>query len=162
VIPLAERILLQLWWTDATNVAGGWFDGEDLGAWAVNGAWEASNTGWLVYEDDKCYVLAGRMTDDGKNVGLVERIPKAAVTRKAVLGGPAEPPAPGVTALPCIGDPPGTTGTCVSTATLPGTVVVNVSGSVTTENELVDLIQRRLLEQANRSWSGRSWPLRAV
>jgi hypothetical protein len=85
VIPKDERALLRLSWVDCTNVAGGWHDEDDLAHFATSGAWEASNTGWLVYEDDKCYVLAGRMTDDGKNVGLVERIPKAAVTAKEVL-----------------------------------------------------------------------------
>lgn len=85
MIPITERRLLQVWWTDCTNVAGGWFGAEDLDEWARNGAWECSNTGWLIWEDDKCYVLAGRMTDDGRNAGLVERIPKAAVTRKEVL-----------------------------------------------------------------------------
>jgi hypothetical protein len=88
LIPIGERPLLQVWWTDCTNVAGGWHDAEDLDGFATSGAWECSNTGWLVYEDDRCYVLAGRMTDDGKNAGLVERIPKACVTRKAVLAGP--------------------------------------------------------------------------
>lgn len=85
MIPVAGRVLLQLSWTDCTNVAGGWHDAADLEHFATNGAWEASNTGWLVYEDTKCYVLAGRMTDDGKNVGLIERIPKAAVTAKVIL-----------------------------------------------------------------------------
>ena len=85
MIPMTERTLVQVWWTDCTNVAGGWHDGEALAEFATNGAWECSNTGWLVYEDDLCYVLAGRMTDDGANVGLVERVPKAAVTRKEVL-----------------------------------------------------------------------------
>jgi hypothetical protein len=81
LIPLAERILMQVWWTDATNVAGGWHDAQDLAGFATNGAWEATNTGWLVYEDETCIVLAGRMTDDGKNVGLIERVPKRAITR---------------------------------------------------------------------------------
>lgn len=85
MIPIAERVLLQLSWTDCTNVAGGWHDVDDLEHFAVNGAWETTNTGWLVYEDDNCYVLAGRMTDDGKNVGLIERIPKTAVTKKTQL-----------------------------------------------------------------------------
>jgi hypothetical protein len=80
-----RRVLMQVWWTDATNVAGGWHDAADLEHFATDGAWEASNTGWLVHEDDLCYVLAGRMTDDGRNVGLIERIPKAAVTRKLVF-----------------------------------------------------------------------------
>lgn len=78
--PLADRRLAQVSWVDATNVAGGWHDAEDLAEWAANGAWQASNTGWIVHEDPTCYVLAGRMTDDGKNVGLIERIPKKAVT----------------------------------------------------------------------------------
>ena len=85
MIPPGERTLLRLWWTDATNVAGGWHDAADLAEFATNGAWETSNTGWLVYEDERCYVLAGRMTDDGAHVGLVERIPKTAVTRKEAL-----------------------------------------------------------------------------
>jgi hypothetical protein len=92
VIPYGERTLIQVWWTDATNVAGGWHDDGDLAHFATNGAWEASNTGWLVHEDDLCYVLAGRMTEDGRNVGLVERIPKAAVTRKVILSGPVSQP----------------------------------------------------------------------
>ena len=85
MIPLDDRILLRVWWTDATNQAGGWHDAESLGEFARNGAWLASNTGWPVYEDEVCYVLAGRMTDDGEHAGLVERIPKAAVTRREVL-----------------------------------------------------------------------------
>lgn len=85
MLPPAERVLLQLSWTDCTNVAGGWHDPEDLDTFATNGAWECSNTGWLVYEDDRCYVLAGRMTDDGAHVGLIERIPKTAVTRKVTI-----------------------------------------------------------------------------
>lgn len=85
MIPLDERVLLRLWWTDVTNRAGGWHDGEALADFATNGAWEASNTGWLVWEDEYCYVLAGRMTDDGVHAGLVERVPKAAVTRREVL-----------------------------------------------------------------------------
>ena len=85
MIPLADRVLLQLSWTDATNIAGGWHDDADLDEWAANGAWVCSNTGWLVHEDEHCYVLAGRMTDDGQNVGLIERIPKSAVTAKLVL-----------------------------------------------------------------------------
>lgn len=91
MIPVSGRKLMRVWWTDCTNVAGGWHDAEDLGIFATNGAWECSNTGWLVYEDDRCYVLAGRMTDDGRNVGLVERIPKAAVTREEVLAAPDAP-----------------------------------------------------------------------
>lgn len=82
MIPPGERTLVQLWWVDATNVAGGWHDTDDLAEFATNGAWKCSNTGWIVYEDDLCYVLASRMTDDGQNVGLIERIPKAAVTHR--------------------------------------------------------------------------------
>jgi hypothetical protein len=82
VLPLTDRVLTEVTWTDCTNVAGGWHDGEDLDGFALNGAWETTNTGWLVYEDDLCVVLAGRMTVNGKHVGLVERIPKAAITKR--------------------------------------------------------------------------------
>lgn len=73
-----------------------------------------------------------------------------------------EPPESGVTALPYIGDPPGTTGTCVSTATLPGTVTVSVSGGVMSEREVADAIQRQLLKRQRNNWAGRSWPLRTA
>jgi hypothetical protein len=85
VIPLPERTLLRVSWTDSTNVAGGWHDEEDLHQFAADGAWECTNTGWLVHEDETCLVLAARMTDDGKQVGLVERIPKAAITARQEL-----------------------------------------------------------------------------
>lgn len=81
VKPPRKRTLIQVFWVDATNVAGGWHDAAELAGFAADGAWEASNTGWLIHEDSKCLVLAGRMTDDGKHVGLIERIPKKAITR---------------------------------------------------------------------------------
>jgi hypothetical protein len=83
---MSQRVLLEVTWVDCTNVAGGWHDDDDLAGFAVNGAWETSSTGWLVWEDEHCYVLAGRMTTDGRNVGLLERVPKAAVTSRRVLG----------------------------------------------------------------------------
>jgi hypothetical protein len=85
LVPLAARTLEQVSWVDATNVAGGWHDSDDLSLFATSGAWECSNTGWLVWEDDKCIVLAGRMTDDGQQAGLIERIPKAAITARKTL-----------------------------------------------------------------------------
>jgi hypothetical protein len=91
VTPFGERALIQVWWTDTTNVAGGWHDEEGLAGFATDGAWKSSNTGWLVYEDEQCIVLAARMTEDGKHVGLVERIPKAAITSRTVWSSPASP-----------------------------------------------------------------------
>ncbi len=46
------------------------------------------------------------------------------------------------------------TGSGVNTTTLPGTITVNVQGSVTSENELADIIQRKLLQRAQANWSG--------
>lgn len=85
MIPVTERVLVQVWWTDVTNVAGGWHAPAELAGFATDGAWECSNTGWLVHEDDKCVVLAGRMTDDGSQVGLIERIPKSAITARTTI-----------------------------------------------------------------------------
>lgn len=92
MLPLSERVLMRLHWVDATNVAGGWHDAGELAEFAADGAWECSNTGWLVHEDEHCYVLAARMTDDGAHAGLIERIPKRAVTCKTLI--PAEAPCP--------------------------------------------------------------------
>ena len=46
VIPPPERVLMQVWWTDCTNVAGGWHDAEDLEGFATNGAWETQVKVW--------------------------------------------------------------------------------------------------------------------
>lgn len=79
---------MEVTWTDCTNVAGGWHDADELAAFATNGAWECANAGWLVYEDDLCYVLAGRLTTDGQQAGLIERIPRSAVTAFRVIATP--------------------------------------------------------------------------
>lgn len=74
--------LIEVFWTDTTNVAGGWHDEDELKDFATNMKWECSNVGWLVHEDDDCVVLAGRLTVDGKHTGLVERIPKQMITKR--------------------------------------------------------------------------------
>lgn len=56
-------------------------------------------------------------------------------------------------------DPPRAPGTVSAAIPLPpGTVVTcNVSGSVTSERDLLDHLQARMLERANRSWRGRGY-----
>jgi hypothetical protein len=77
--------LERVWWTDTTNVAGGWHDHDELQYFATNQKWACNNTGWVVYEDDYCVVLSGRMTNDHTQFGLVERIPKRMIERREVL-----------------------------------------------------------------------------
>jgi hypothetical protein len=74
--------VVEVWWTDTTNVAGGWHDADELQDFAINQKWECHNIGWLVYEDKDCVVLAGRQTTDGKHTGMVERIPKKMITKQ--------------------------------------------------------------------------------
>ena len=65
-----------------------------------------------------------------------------------------DPPQAGVTALPYVTGPAGSTGTSISTATLPGTVTtVNVSASPVTGREVLDYLQRHYLEQSSRNWN---------
>lgn len=77
--------LVRIWWTDTTNVAGGWYDPDELKDFATNQIWRCSNIGWLIYEDDDCVVLAGRLTNDLSQVGLVERIPRKMIERQEIL-----------------------------------------------------------------------------
>jgi hypothetical protein len=77
--------LERIWWTDATNVAGGWHTHDELQDFATNQKWKCTNTGWLVHEDDECVVLAGRMTNDREQFGLVERIPKRMIEHREIL-----------------------------------------------------------------------------
>lgn len=77
--------LERIWWTDVTNVAGGWHDDDELKEFATSKRYECNNTGWNVHEDDDCVVLAGRMTNDGNHVGLVERIPKRIIEHRETI-----------------------------------------------------------------------------
>ena len=76
-----ERKVVRIYWTDTTNVAGGWHDKDELEDFGKNGKWNCYNVGELVFEDDDCYVLAGRRTENHEQTGLIERIPKSAVTK---------------------------------------------------------------------------------
>ena len=69
-----------------------------------------------------------------------------------------DPPQGGVTAIPSAPGPAGSTGTSISTATLPGTVTVSVSGSAVSEQDLVRTVQRGLLRQSMNSARG-GWGL---
>ena len=62
-----------------------------------------------------------------------------------------QPPESGVTAFPYVAGPAGSTGTSINTTTLPGTITVNVSGSATSEQDLVRTIQKSLIRNANRN-----------
>lgn len=48
--------------------------------------------------------------------------------------------------------PAGSTATSISTAALPGTVTVSVSGSVVSEGDLISAVRKGLLRHASRSW----------
>ena len=63
-----------------------------------------------------------------------------------------DPPEASVTAQPYIGDPPGSCGTFTSTAALPGTVTVNVTGPVADDRALLGRLQVLQLQRAN--WRG--------
>lgn len=72
--------LRAVFWEDTTNVAGGWHDRDELAEFAANDHWKVCNIGWLVFEDDDCVVLSARRTTDDRHHGLIERIPKRAIT----------------------------------------------------------------------------------
>jgi hypothetical protein len=59
-----------------------------------------------------------------------------------------DPPEAGTVALPYIGDPPGSGSMSISTATLPGTVTVNVTGSAVSADDMARRVQGALLRQA--------------
>lgn len=75
--------LVMVEWTDTTNIAA-WCDLDEVKEFAENGAWVCRNVGFLVNEDDECVVLAARAAPSATppQVGLFERIPKRAITRR--------------------------------------------------------------------------------
>ena len=84
--------LMLIEWTDTTNIAA-WSPLSDVAEFAKDGAFICRNVGYLVYEDDSCYVLAARVALERvgeEQVGLFERIPKGIVIRTCVLV-PREP-----------------------------------------------------------------------
>lgn len=85
--------LMMVEWVDATNIAE-WTDLSEIGEWAKSGAYICRNVGWLVYEDEECICLAGRISlaIDPHQAGLIERIPKSIIVGQWTLrrgsGGP--------------------------------------------------------------------------
>jgi hypothetical protein len=49
--------------------------------------------------------------------------------------------------------PAGSTGTSISTATLPGTITVNVTGSLVSQQDLADRVQSMMLQRASQNWT---------
>jgi hypothetical protein len=82
-------------WIDTTNIAT-WTDLADVANWAKDGGFVCRNTGYLVYEDQHCVVLAGRVALDAEpeQVGLFERIPKGVISGRWSLSAHALPVGP--------------------------------------------------------------------
>jgi hypothetical protein len=93
---IPELVLVQ--WDDAHNNQGAWVYGEDgLNEFATDERFQVSQAGWLVYEDDKCVVIASRITRNDtpeRAYGQLERIPKRMITERSdeVLNDPTFPP----------------------------------------------------------------------
>lgn len=49
--------------------------------------------------------------------------------------------------------PAGSTGTSISTATLPGTVTVTVAGSAVSQRDLAGHVQSMMLQRASQNWT---------
>lgn len=84
-----ELVLVQ--WDDAHNNQGAWVYGDDgLTEFADDERFQVSQVGWLAYEDDKCVVIASRITrtdEPYRSYGQLERIPKRMITERSILTG---------------------------------------------------------------------------
>lgn len=77
-------ILVRFEWVDAHNNQGAWLDEESLREFAKDEAYQVTQVGYLVYEDELCYVIASRLSkpskEYGQSFGMIERIPKRLIT----------------------------------------------------------------------------------
>jgi hypothetical protein len=76
-------------WVDAHNIAGSWYDDDELSEFGKNEAYRVTSVGYCVYEDSLCVVLSGRLspeTDDyPSHFGMLERLPKKMIDKRTVL-----------------------------------------------------------------------------
>lgn len=66
-------------WDDAYNNAGSWHTLEEAVEFARKNSFRVKNVGWLIHEDDSCYLLSSRHAYIEEQYGLIERIPKKMV-----------------------------------------------------------------------------------
>lgn len=86
---LAIHKLIQITWVDAHNNQGSWAHEDELIAFAKDEAYQVTQVGYLVYEDDLCIVIASRLSkpskDYGQSFGMLERIPKKLIDSQVEL-----------------------------------------------------------------------------
>lgn len=79
--------LVEVHWEDATN-SGPWADLEEAQMFDIDTFefdWHCRSVGYLIRSDAECVVLAARRSGEGKQVGLIERIPRGMVQRMDTL-----------------------------------------------------------------------------
>lgn len=87
--PPSKYPLLKITWVDAHNNQGSWANEEELQSFAKDEAYQVTQVGYKVYEDDLCIVLAARLSkpseDYGQSFGMLERIPKKLIDSEVEL-----------------------------------------------------------------------------
>ena len=71
--------LIKVEWDDAHS-SGGWRDREEYLDFLADDSYECENVGWLIAEDKKAILIAGRKSKCGQ-YGLIERVPKKMIKK---------------------------------------------------------------------------------
>lgn len=75
----------EISWDDAYHLTDTWLGKEAIAEKYKEGAFRCKNIGWVIYEDKKYVILAGKRDERHLDYGFVMMLPKGMITKRKKL-----------------------------------------------------------------------------
>ena len=75
----------EIHWDDAYHLTDTWLSKEQIAEKYKEGAFKVCNMGWVIFEDKKYVILAGKRDMRWGDYGFVMMIPKGMITKRTKL-----------------------------------------------------------------------------
>lgn len=75
----------EIYWDDAYHLTDSWSSNEAIAEKYKEGAFKVCNVGWVIFEDKKYVILAGKRDIRWGDWGFVMMIPKGMITKRTKL-----------------------------------------------------------------------------
>ena len=74
----------EIHWDDAYHLTDSWLSLEHIAEKYKSGAFQVVNVGWVIFEDKKYVIVAGKRDVKWGDYGFVMMIPKGMITKRIV------------------------------------------------------------------------------
>ena len=75
----------EIHWDDAYHLTDSWVSNEQIAEKYKEGAYKVCNIGWVIFEDKKYVIIAGKKDIRWHDWGFVMMIPKGMITKRIKL-----------------------------------------------------------------------------